>query len=382
MNILSGKIGGAHQITGNTTFPIASVSGTPNAFQAGIVSIAPDDTINVVYGGIYSSVSGAVFDANLPIPDDTNLQIGGFIISTDGLGRFNPLQNVNVPQPLLWRRPFLNTGIGNGVQPNFIQEFPVSGVTDGVNRTYGLSQIPLNAESVLIVIDGTEILDLSDWTLNGPLVTLNSPIGIGQSIYFYYVAAGQSMVSGQQEIPAGVIDGVNLNFTLQYNVANRSSLILFKDGLVVTGEKWNLIQGIGHQPVNPQNLYAFYLVNINTQLQNLGGGGGGGTREVHGSFAAPVSVNPISGIMPTTAMDQVWWVIPTSPGVFSTFISTLGAVIGARLTLKGGVGAGVNYLTIADGAGTSQDGRVDLTDQQAITYSYDGAEWSEDSRRV
>lgn len=112
LNIPTGVIGGAHQIPGNTTFAIPSVSGTANAFQVGLISLDAGDSLTVQYGNIFTSVSAATLDDNLPISGSSLMPIGCFVVSTDASGNIQPLINPSVPHPILWRRPFLNLGGG------------------------------------------------------------------------------------------------------------------------------------------------------------------------------------------------------------------------------------------------------------------------------
>jgi len=386
LNMLNGTIGGAHQVSGNLTFPIASVSGVANSYQVGIVSLAPDDTINVVYGGVFSSVSGATFDENIPIPDRTNLQIGGFIISTDGLGHINPLTNVNVPFPILWRRPYLNTGIGNGVQPNFVQEIP-SGVVNGTNTTFGLSQVPLNAQSILPIVDGGP-LDSTQWTLSGQNVVMLTPPAIGLSVYIFYVSAGQSMVSGAQEIPGGVVDGVNTTFSLSGQVANRASTLVMVNGRVKDGSLWNLIQGLNNStiqfvtaPALGSRIYVFYLANIFTG-NGPSGGGGSGALTPNGSVGTPVAITPSAGISITTDQRQVQYVVGAIAGgniVTANPQIQAGNAIAQELILFGTSDA--NYPILEDGDGLALNGPMNLTNHALIYLIWDGTVWAEVSRR-
>lgn len=129
MNLLTGTIGGAQQVSGNSTFPVPSVSGTPNSWQVGLVSLDPADNLLVIYGGFYSSVTGATLDDNLPVAGASLLQIGAFVVGTDVSGHFLPLLQsvsggvsgggyVSGYGPILWRRPYLNVGGGGSGNAN------------------------------------------------------------------------------------------------------------------------------------------------------------------------------------------------------------------------------------------------------------------------
>jgi hypothetical protein len=117
MDITTGIIGGAQSVSGNSTFTIPSVSGTPNSWQVGLVALDGADNINVTYGGVYSSVTGATLDDNLPVAGAALLQVGAFVVGTDVSGHFLPLLSsvsgsVSGYGPILTRTPYLNVGGG------------------------------------------------------------------------------------------------------------------------------------------------------------------------------------------------------------------------------------------------------------------------------
>lgn len=67
------------------------------------------------------------------------------------------------------------------------------------------------------------------------------------------------------EVPAGVVDGVNANFTLTQTPINLSSLLMFIDGIEVTPTGYSLAGmvvtfGAGFIPVPGQAVTAFYIV--------------------------------------------------------------------------------------------------------------------------
>ncbi|CAM6004924.1 unnamed protein product [Sphagnum balticum] len=243
------------------------------------------------------------------------------------------------------------------------------------------------------------------------------------------------------QIPTGTVDGTNATFYLTQAPINAQSVVAFTDGLSekpaeytveqISGQ-WAVVFGVGHIPAAGQTPLVLYMtgssgvgvgggvqaieneaggvgifyennVNIallkslvagtNTSIVDNGNGtitisstgGGGGSVEVHGSAAAPVSVVPSVGITPTSAAEQVWWITPSTgsgavPITASPAIAA-GSSIGQRLKLKSVAAA--NYITIPNGAGTDQDGPISMgTYGQAIDYTWDGTNWSEDSRRV
>lgn len=104
LDILTGSIGGAHQIPGNTTFSVASVSGTPSSYQMGLISVNSSDNIIVSYGSVYASLSGVSLTENLPSVSGNEMPICCFIVATDGAGVIQPMS----ASSLFDMRTFLN----------------------------------------------------------------------------------------------------------------------------------------------------------------------------------------------------------------------------------------------------------------------------------
>lgn len=156
LNIQTGTISGAHQIAGNLSFSIPSVSGTPSSYQVGIVALDSGDNINVVYGSIYSSFATAVLDDNLPVVGKSLMQICAFVVQTNGAGVIQPLA-VNA---IYDRRPFLNVGGGAGGgsagSAQYLSEFE--------NSIYNFS-LPTD-----LTVDGTAYIDTVNSTGSYDLV--------------------------------------------------------------------------------------------------------------------------------------------------------------------------------------------------------------------
>ncbi len=109
--------------------------------------------------------------------------------------------------------------------------------------------------------------------------------------------------------------------------------------------------------------------------------GSGGLTEAHGSFAAPIVINPLIGIVPTAAPDQTWWLTSGGGSQDITAIPAIanGSTIGQRLTLKGV--SFPNHINIDLGFGVDLNGRLLLDDNQACQLQWDGTQWSENFRR-
>lgn len=243
------------------------------------------------------------------------------------------------------------------------------------------------------------------------------------------------------EVPAGIVNGTNTTFILTQAPVNAQSVLAFTDGLgdipaqytveQISGQ-WAVVFASGSIPATGQTPLVLYMtgssgvgvgggvgaiqnepggvgifyendVNVallkslipgtNTDIVDNGNGtitisstgGGGGSIETHGSASSPVAIAPGVGIVPTSAAEQVWWVTPSGgagavPITASPAIAA-GTGVGQRLKLKSV--ADTTYLVIPNNSGTDQDGPVSMgTYGQAIDYTWDGLNWSEDSRRV
>jgi hypothetical protein len=308
----------------------------------------------------------------------------------------------------------------------FYQE--IIGYGNGSKTTFNTTQPVLNASSLFVYVDGL-ILPMSQWSLTGNMVTLNSAPAVGVQVYVEYVLANQIYVSANQEVPT-----VKSSTILQLlgQPPNQSAISLFIDGVILPTSQWSLSIVLGVYTITldtalapGQTPYCTYftpvggmvsgannegsgvgifdtIVNNILQFKSLVAGanttitdnhdgtitiastGGGGSVEVHGSAASPVSINPSVGIAPTTAMEQIWWVQPTTSGLSPITASPAiapGSAVGQRLTLKSV--ASSNYLQIPNGSGTDQNNLINMGPfAQTITYTWDGTNWSEDSRRV
>lgn len=240
-------------------------------------------------------------------------------------------------------------------------------------QTYVLPFIPANQESTFVYVNGI-LVPTSQWELtvglSGAQVFFPSPLGIGQQVYVTTFSAAASPSSG---------GGGGGSITGGDNVG--SGVGIFDDVAGSLLQFFSLVAGSG----------------VTIAYDGVGGivisaSGGGSAREVHGSAVSPIAIDPTVGITPTSANDQVWW-ISLSSGSDGVKISSTPAIgpgtIGQRLTLKSVPSP--NYLIIPSGtgsgatagAGTDQNGDCSMGPvAQAITYSHDGTNWSEDSRRV
>ena len=279
--------------------------------------------------------------------------------------------------------------------PVFKQE-PLVGVVNGVNTTFTTTALPFNAGSFLPAIDD-RVLDANEYvytaTSSIATIVLTVPPVVGQDIKAFYVensANSQNPISGAQEVPTGVVDGINTIFPLAGKPANQMSTLVFVDGGLVDASGWNLVQGFtqdeiqflaGYVPQPAQNIYVFYFVNpASVGIAPIGGGPTDGRFTVFGSIGVPVVVNPAAGVPITT--DARMLIFTASSGGAQAVTANpqipVGAFVGQECMLKGT--SDVNYITLNDGNGLSLNGPINLKNKIGIYLLYDGAVWSENAR--
>ncbi len=158
--------------------------------------------------------------------------------------------------------------------PVFRQETP-SGVVNGTNTQFTLSQVPLNIQSVMVMLDDL-VLSNTQFSIVGQTITYSEAPAVGQTPYVYYIAnssTGQNPLSGAQEVPSGTVNGSNATFTLAGKAVDQNSTLVFIDGLAIPITGWSLVQGSNISsvvfepsfiPQTGQSVYVWYLVNAAT----------------------------------------------------------------------------------------------------------------------
>jgi len=292
----------------------------------------------------------------------------------------------------------LYSRFGFAQQPVFVREIPV-GAIDGVNLNYTLSQSPITNGSLIVYVDSLKA-EVGSYSLSTNIISFSSPLAIGQDIWCAYVANSpnsQNPVQAITEVAVGAVDGTNQKFTLSQKPLYQAAVDVFVDGGWVSPDQWALVSETGQQsyilfnpgaqPANGQPpVEVQYWMNSwpNLLTAPSTSGGGGGAKEVHGNFVSPILIDPTIGIVPTTSMDQTWYVKPNSPGaqlITSSPAIAAGTTLGQLLRLKGV--DPINFLKIssASGNGVNQNGMCNLTDNQSIDYEWDGSNWNENTRR-
>lgn len=273
----------------------------------------------------------------------------------------------------------------------FKSEVPMGNV-DGVNQSYALSALPMNATSILLTLDSIAI-PVTDWILAGQNVVFNTPPVPGQSVYVWYVASdpmSQNPVSGQQEAPVGVVDGVNATFSLSGRPADNLTCLLFVNGKLVPNVGWTLNQNAlqstitfvpAEVPQPGQDVYAFYLVNPQTVGVSPQGGGGSGGFAVQGTPLSPLTISASGGVGVTSAQRQLKYVtsLAGQTPVTANPQVQAGTVLGQELMLIGT--SAVNSVVLSHGNGLDLNGTMILDNNSSILLVWNGSSWYETSRR-
>jgi hypothetical protein len=312
-----------------------------------------------------------------------------------------------------------------------IRQEAATGVVDGSNTVFTLSLPPLNAASTVVLVDGT-VEPGSGWSLAGNQVTFTTAPAPGQQVYVWYiagVAGSTNPLAGQQEIPGGTVDGVNATFTLVGAPADRFSMIVWVDGVILESSKWSLVQTPGVYkivfdpsaiPAVGQTLYCFYLANPATvgvgvgdsgsEVSSLNGlvgaleiqagpgigvsqvglniivsatGGAVGGYVPHGTDSLPVLVNPAVPLPIVSAEQRALWFTSVAGGSGASPITASpqiapGVQIGQELMLTGSSDA--DYLVLQDGNGLLMNGSVNLKLNASIEFYWSGTVWKEKAR--
>ena len=280
--------------------------------------------------------------------------------------------------------------------PVFKQE-ALSGVVDGSNTVFSTSLIPINNSSVLAFLD-SEVRTLStEFTVVGQIVTFSVAPQVGQIPYCWYVVASPhstNPMSIQQETPLGVVDGVNATFNLTGRPANQISTFVFVDGLIEDASHWALAQSAGissivfgpsYIPAAGESVYVAYFINPATVgISNIGGGGGGsGAYVTYGTLVSPLTITAGAGIVANNNQRQLQFVKSSGGPIAITANPQIspGTTLGEEMLLQGT--SLTDYIVLNDGNGLSLNGSISLgsTDYKVLSLYWDGAVWSEISRR-
>ena len=319
---------------------------------------------------------------------DGNFPVAYVIISSFG-GAISDIQVID-------SRAFLGSGAGAA---KFQKEVPV-GLVNGSNNLFALSSAPVDPLSLDFYV-GTNLLEKSDYTLNGNEVTITNASLIpyaGQSVYASYLISGAVANAGgagtvgakfTSEVPSGTVDGTNNVFTLANTPIDPESVFFFVGVNCLESTDYSIsgttitISNSDFIPVPGQSVYCKYLYS---GIIPGGGGGGGGSGSsgyvAHGSPGSPILVVSMTAVSGSNDPLQTLF-LATASGSFNVGSNPQirpGVSVGQVIKLKGV--DPVNYPIFQDGSGLDLNGALYLKQGQAAELSWNGSVWSEDSRRM
>lgn len=161
----------------------------------------------------------------------------------------------------------LQSGAGT-VSMAFVDGETPRGAINGSNATFTLSQTPAPVTSLQLYRNGLVQTNGVDFTISGSSITF-LPVAIpitGDILQAYYRVTGSSPAPAfaDDEVPAGTINGSNAAFTLQYTPNPASSLMLYKNGVLMQQNADYTIGGNGitfaaaSTPQTGDSLTAYY----------------------------------------------------------------------------------------------------------------------------
>jgi hypothetical protein len=416
------------------------VSSTNQAKRGTFAGVVISDTltgatVSLVYNGLYkfsSLTAGTIYYADPTTP--------GGITGTQPSGAGQKIIAVGFAT----NTTDLIVTTANGIGGSFTQpvlKSEIIGYGNGVLIDFNLTTLPLSQQAIFLFIDGI-VQPITEWSLLSQTITLNTPPGVGVEVYAQYILAGQSYLTGFQEVPSGAINSSNTEFDLTSQPSNQASTFVFVDGISIPNTEWTLTLGPGVSKITlntapsiGQDVYVAYLSPV-----GVGGGGGsvtgaanvgtmgigvfkvlsgttldfkkikaganigvtdlgdeveiaatfsgGSPPAIHGTLGTPIDFDPTLGLTIGSENDQIWFIKPSIPGeniVTAVQQISAGSFIGQRISLRGTSSS--DYFTfrcVGGGSvtdGLSMNGDVKVTNNQTIDLFWDGVSWYEDSRR-
>lgn len=129
-------------------------------------------------------------------------------------------------------------GAAVSVSSGFVDGDVPSGVANGANLVFTLSQTPAPAMSLSLYRNGLALRQGVDYSLSSNTVTFIAAAApqTGDLLTAFYRVPGTpiAVAFADAEIPAGTMDGSNATFRLAYNPSPSGSLQLFKNGTLLS----------------------------------------------------------------------------------------------------------------------------------------------------
>jgi hypothetical protein len=137
-----------------------------------------------------------------------------------------------------------------------------SGAINGVNVTFTLLAAPAPAASLELYQNGMLQRQGTEYTLSGNTITMTVAPITGDTLAAFYRLATSSVSYAENEVPTGLINGVNVTYTLANNPNPDASLCLYHNGILeINGVDYTL-SGVtitmNVAPITGDTLVAFY----------------------------------------------------------------------------------------------------------------------------
>jgi hypothetical protein len=118
----------------------------------------------------------------------------------------------------------------------FLDDEVPAGTINGINAQFSLANTPAPALSLTLFLNGLELAQGIDYSLNGSAITFRSALPqTGDTLLAYYrmPGTGSAINFTDNETPGGIINGTNLAFTLASAPNPAASLRLYRNGLLL-----------------------------------------------------------------------------------------------------------------------------------------------------
>ena len=127
----------------------------------------------------------------------------------------------------------VTTSSGGGgsetLYPTPKEEIP-TGLINGTNRVFGLSETPIDG-TLLIFLNGVEQFLTTQYSLSGTIITfVEAPVSGDELSVNYFYGASEVALTPKEEVPSGVIDGDNAEFLLSHTPIS-GTLLIFLNGV-------------------------------------------------------------------------------------------------------------------------------------------------------
>jgi hypothetical protein len=275
-------------------------------------------------------------------------------------------------------------------EPVFKPEVP-AGAVNGSNAAFTLSALPYSAGSVLLTLDGVK-LEPGEFSVEGQALTLFQPPAVGQSLVAWYIEYSPTSVNPLFAVqPAlGIGNGAQTVFPLPNQPSQQAAILLFKNGRYIPTTDWSLMQNPTQSSVvfnfapeiaSSISCLIFYNAVPTAMAPSVSSGSSMGGYTAFGSASEPVTISGPSGLVPTTAARQVYFVQSSGGAVPVTATPQIaaGSTVGQELLLMGL--SDTNYPIFVDGNGLSLNGPININSNASILLVWNGLVWQEDSRR-